>query len=153
MQEPPTRIRRATIDDLDTIVSFNEALAKETEDKSLDRQVLEAGVKAALEDPNRCNYWLAETADRVAGQTMVTIEWSDWRNGFFWWIQSVYIAAAFRRQGIFRAIYRQIQSEAKAEKDVCGIRLYVYHSNERAMETYRSLGMIESNYRFFEETW
>lgn len=153
MQRPPIKIRRATINDLDTIVSFNEALALETEDKSLNHETLQAGVRAALGDPTRCNYWLAETGDRIAGQTMVTVEWSDWRNGFFWWIQSVYIAAAFRRQGVFRTIYRHVQAEAKADADVCGIRLYVYGSNERAMETYRSLGMVESNYRLFEETW
>ena len=95
----------------------------------------------------------AEIDGRIAGQTMITVEWSDWRNGFFWWIQSVYVRAEFRRKGVFQAIYRHIQTRAKAEEDVCGIRLYVYHDNQRAMETYNSLGMVESEYRFFEEAW
>lgn len=146
-------IRRATIDDLETVVRYNAALADETEDKSLDRSVLTAGVRRALEDDSLCAYYIAELRGEPVGQTAVTFEWSDWRNGLFWWIQSVYVDARFRRKGVFRALYAHVQAAAKSQPDVCGLRLYVIRENTLAIETYRNLGMTVSDYLLCEEDW
>lgn len=146
-------IRRATIDDLKTVVRYNAALAKETEDQSLDRSVLTSGVRRALQDDSLCVYYIAELGGEPVGQTAITFEWSDWRNGLFWWIQSVYVDDRFRRKGVFRALYAHVQAEAKSQPDVCGLRLYVIRDNTRALDTYRNLGMTVSDYLLCEEDW
>ena len=146
-------IRRATIADLETVVRYNAALADETEDKSLDRSVLTSGVRRALEDDSLCAYYMAEVNGEPVGQVAVTFEWSDWRNGLFWWFQSVFVDERFRRKGVFRALYAHVQAEAKAQPDVCGLRLYVIRENTRAIETYRNLGMTVSDYLLCEEDW
>ena len=153
MTNETIRIRQATPDDLLTVVSFNRAIAEETEGKTLDAQVVTEGVRTALGDPARSLYFMAECNNRVVGQTMVTFEWSDWRNGYFWWIQSVYVAPDSRRRGVFRALYKHIQDLAKGQTNVCGIRLYVYNKNERALQTYRDLGMTVTDYWLCEEAW
>ena len=89
----------------------------------------------------------------VVGQTAITREWSDWRNGWIWWLQSVYIDAEFRGQGIFRALYRHISGPALAEPDVIGMRLYVENGNLRAQQTYQALGMKPGGYSVLEELW
>lgn len=147
------RIRPATRKDLDRVVEFNLGLASETEGKALDRDTLRAGIEAALSDPIRARYFLAEVDGRVVGQTMFTREWSDWRNAYFWWIQSVYIDADHRGRGVFRALYSHIRELAKREPDVCGIRLYVDKQNHRAIETYQRLGMELTDYLICEEFW
>lgn len=150
--EAPT-IRPATMMDVETIVAFNQAMANETEDRSLDPAAIGAGVQAALEDPNRCMYFVAEADGAPVGQTMVTSEWSDWRNGYFWWIQSVYVDPRYRRRGIFRSLYEYIRDLAKTRPDVCGLRLYVHRDNRRALDTYRGVGMTLSDYLLCEEDW
>ena len=147
------RIRSAAPGDADTIAAFNRAVALESEGKTLDASVLAAGVRAALSDADRCAYLLAEVAGAVAGQLMLTYEWSDWRNGWFWWIQSVYVDPSFRRRGVFRALYEHVGALARARDDVRGVRLYVHEENARAIETYRALGMSLSPYRVCEEAW
>jgi len=144
-------IRQAQPHDLDTIVGYNRAMAIETEDKVLDDATSLAGVKAALDDPSRCNYYLAEFDGKVVGQTMVTFEWSDWRNSWYWWIQSVYVEPNARRKGMFSALYNHIQTLAKKQADVCGIRLYVFHANDRAKQTYEKLGMTHGHYVLCED--
>ncbi len=146
-------VRRAAIEDLDRIVAFNAAIAVETEGKKLDPRTLRDGVRAALSDPHRSLYFLAEVEGVVAGQTMVTFEWSDWRNNHFWWIQSVYVDPRFRRRGVFRALHEYIRGAARSRPDVCGLRLYVHKENHRAMNTYRELGMPLSDYLMCEEDW
>ena len=126
-------------------------MAWETEQKELPSDVALSGVEQALADRSRATYYLAEVDGVVAGQTMVTVEWSDWRCGFFWWIQSVYVAPEFRRHGVFRALHEHIRAEAKARPDVCGLRLYVHHDNTKAMHTYKQLGMKRTDYLLFEE--
>ena len=153
MKDRPICIRVARPEDLDSIVGFNAAIAAETEGKALDVATLRSGVLRALGDSADCTYFLAEMNGIVAGQTMVTYEWSDWRNGFFWWIQSVYVAPRFRRQGVFRELHRHIRNLAAKQQDVCGIRLYVHRENHGAQRTYRQLGMTETAYRLYEETW
>jgi ribosomal protein S18 acetylase RimI-like enzyme len=140
-------IRRATAADLDTIVRFNAALARESEGKILDEAVLRAGVSAALADPaSKGHYTIAERDGEAVGQVLITFEWSDWRNGWYWWIQSVYVRADARRQGVFRALYRHLEAEAIADPTVIGLRLYVENGNKRAQATYQALGMEDENY-------
>lgn len=143
-------IRDATPADQAVIVDFNSRLAKETEGKTLDRNLIEPGVSALLADVTKGRYWLAVADDKVIGQLMVTYEWSDWRNGMLWWIQSVYVMADFRRKGVFSALYGHVQSMVKADSTACGIRLYVEKDNERAQNTYRKHGMTDPGYRVME---
>ena len=137
------------------IVEFNRRLALETESKVLEPAVLEAGVACALADPERLRYWVAEVPGEVqpVGQAAITREWSDWRKGWIWWLQSVYVAEAFRGRGIFRALFHQIRAEAKALPDVIGLRLYVEDSNEPARRTYQALGMKPGGYSVYEDLW
>lgn len=143
-------IREATTDDLADVVRFNAAMALETEGKALDQDVLTSGVRRALADPAKCRYFLAETAGKVVGQLMFTLEWSDWRDGWFWWIQSVYVDRAFRRQGVFSALYGHLADLASSTPDVCGLRLYVEGDNSAAQQVYDALGMDMTGYRVME---
>ena len=143
-------IREAKAEDAETIASFNQGIAEETEGKHLDEATILAGVSRLLAEPSRGRYWLAEVDGRVVGQTMVTYEWSDWRNGNVWWLQSVYVISDFRRKGVFTALYAEIESLARQDADACGIRLYVEKQNERAQATYRALGMQSDTYLVME---
>ena len=145
-------IREATPEDGDRIVLFNQAMAKETEGRMLDRGVLARGVAAMLEDPTRGRYYVAEDGGDIVGQLAVTTEWSDWRNGAIWWIQSVYVARSHRRQGIYGRLHRHVRETARREGAV-GLRLYVEGDNEPAQAVYRSLGMRPSHYVMYEELW
>jgi len=144
------KIRKATPRDVDTLAYFNTAIAWETESKRLDPDTITRGVENLLRRPELGFYLLAELEGQIAGALMITSEWSDWRNGLFWWIQSVYVRAEYRRQGVFRHLYEEVERQARKDKDVCGLRLYVEHNNHTAQRTYRSLGMEETNYRLYE---
>jgi GNAT superfamily N-acetyltransferase len=154
--EPSPRVRGASAADLNAIVEFNRLLAFETEQKSLDEATLRSGVAEALADaPGRIRYWIAESGEpaRPVGQAGVTREWSDWRNGWIWWLQSVYVDSAYRGQGVFRAIFEEIRRQAYARPDVIGVRLYVEESNRRAQQTYEALGLSPGGYHVFEQLW
>lgn len=144
-------IREARPDDWPVIAEFNCRLALETENKRLDPTMIENGVRTLLQEPARGRYFLAVIDDRVVGQLMHTREWSDWRNGDIWWLQSVYVSAEFRRRGVFRCLYQHLQTLAENDPRVVGIRLYVEHGNARAQETYRSLGMTGGGYEVMEQ--
>jgi ribosomal protein S18 acetylase RimI-like enzyme len=146
-------IRRANPEDAQVIAAHNAAIAKETENKILDPQTGARGVAGLFEDPGRGFYLLAERESAVIGQLMVTFEWSDWRDGDFWWIQSVYVRPEARRDGVFSALYRHLEKEAKAAPKVCGLRLYAETENTRAHSTYESLGMRPAAYRMYEVDW
>jgi ribosomal protein S18 acetylase RimI-like enzyme len=146
------RIRPATPVDAAVIASFNAAMALETEHKSLDPSILRAGVGRAIAQPDAGRYFLAEIAGQVAGQLMITFEWSDWRNANFWWIQSVYVHPDFRAKGVFKALYRHVEQLARQAK-ACGLRLYVERDNANAQEVYRRLGMENAGYFVFETDW
>ncbi len=146
-------IRLATPADRDVIADFNVRLAAESEAKSLDTQTVRRGVDAALADPRRCRYYLASAGERIVGQTMITYEWSDWRNRWFWWIQSVYVHPDHRQRGVYRAIHQHIEREARRHQDVCGLRLYVDTRNTKAMKTYEALGMTPGGYILYETDW
>ena len=143
-------IRDAVAADAETIAGFNRALARETEDHDLDAATVGRGVARFLDGHGAGFYLLAELAGRPVGCLMITHEWSDWRDGNLWWIQSVYVDPPARRRGVFRALYAEVERRAAADPDVCGIRLYVERDNERAQRTYRTLGMVEKPYRIYE---
>ncbi|MEX2495338.1 MAG: GNAT family N-acetyltransferase [Woeseia sp.] len=143
-------IRDAYPEDGGTISEFNMKMAVETEGRDLDRETITAGVAAVLEDASKGRYWVAEAGGKIVGQLMVTQEWSDWRNGLFWWIQSVYVEEDYRRKGVFSALHRHVESLARARNDICGLRLYVEHDNRRAQRTYEALGMTAPGYQVME---
>jgi GNAT superfamily N-acetyltransferase len=139
-------IRTATVSDLDFLLDCNAAMARETEHKVLDRAVLARGTRAIFDDPHRGFYLIAERDGARAGCLLLTHEWSDWRNGDWWWLQSVYVTAVHRRCGVFRALYAEVERRARAAGAI-GLRLYVERDNARAQQTYLSLGMKEEPYK------
>lgn len=143
-------IRDATSNDAATIADFNTRMAMETEGRPLSPELINAGVTAVLNDPAKGRYWVAEIGGEVVGQLLVTFEWSDWRNGVFWWIQSVYVHADHRRAGVFSVLYRHVENLARKSDDICGLRLYVERRNRRAQDTYRALGMKAPGYLVME---
>jgi GNAT superfamily N-acetyltransferase len=145
------RIRLAQAADAADIVRFNAAMAIETEHRKLDEAVLRAGVDAALADARHGFYLVAESAGRVVACLLITYEWSDWRNGQWWWLQSVYVQEEFRRYGVFRALYAEVERRVRATPDAIGLRLYVERDNRRAQATYATLGMHETDYRLYEK--
>lgn len=145
------QIRLATPQDAPVLVEFNAAMALETEGKELLPEVIGAGVRSLLGNPASGFYLVAEKEDRVVGSLMITKEWSDWRNGAFWWIQSVYVRPELRRQGVYKRLYRHVQEMAAKDPAVCGFRLYVERENVRAQATYDALGMKKTGYLMFEE--
>jgi ribosomal protein S18 acetylase RimI-like enzyme len=144
-------MRKATAKDTKAIAEFNSAMALETEVKRLMPQVIAAGVANLIANPERGFYIVCEGESGLKACLMVTTEWSDWRNGNFWWIQSVYVKPEFRRQGVYRAMYEYLKTLALADANVCGFRLYVEKENTTAQNTYASLGMTETDYLMFEE--
>ena len=144
-------IRVAQPADVKLLVKFNQLMAWETEQKQLDEDILTKGVSALIVDENKGFYLVAEQNDIVVGSLMVPTEWSDWRNGVFWWVQSVYITPDFRRQGIYAQLYAQVKILAAQQHNVCGFRLYVEKENLIAQKTYESLGMQPTHYLMYEE--
>lgn len=144
-------IRQAQVKDAEAIANFNRLMAFETEHKKLLPEVILAGVNTMIANPNHGFYLVADADNEIAGSLMVTTEWSDWRNGVVWWVQSVYVREEYRRQGIYRALYEEVKTLAEQDPSVCGFRLYVEKDNVNAQKTYESLGMIETNYLMYEE--
>lgn len=148
-------VRPASGDDVDSLVAFSAAMAWETEQRRLDEARLREGTLSMLRTPSLGFFMVAEVRDsdrpRVIGQLMITYEWSDWRNGVFWWIQSVYVDPAWRRRGVFRHMHEAVISSAKAASDVCGVRLYVEHNNRTAQTVYQRLGLSPSAYKVYEQ--
>ena len=142
----PFIVRRAVPNDAPAIVEFNRRLASETENVTLDLRVLGPGVAAVLADSSRGRYFVADDAGNVIGQLMVTYEWSDWRNGWIWWIQSVYVRADRRKSKVFRSIFQFAVAQARAEGNVVAMRLYVEQENHPAQETYKRLGFEEMHF-------
>ena len=143
-------IRRGEPRDAGVIAEFNRRMAWETEHKHLDPAVLARGVGRVFTDPAKGFYLVAEAEGEVVGQLMVTYEWSDWRDGWVWWVQSVYVREDYRRTGVFKALYAEVMRQAREAGDVIGVRLYVEKENTRAQETYRHLGMGDAGYLVWE---
>lgn len=144
-------IREANSEDADVLADFNIQMALETEQKTLDPGLIQKGVIRLFEEPDLGFYTVVEVDGEIVGALMITTEWSDWRNGLFWWIQSVYILPEFRRQGMFASLYKHIRDRARQDPAICGLRLYVEKENTRAQQTYLKVGMQETDYRLYEE--
>jgi len=150
---PKYQVRDATPTDIETIVAFNRAMARETEGKDLAVEVLLPGVRTVIANSTLGRYFVACHGAELVGQLMITTEWSDWRNGQIWWIQSVYVRPDHRRRGVFRALYRHAEQVARTTPGVVGLRLYVEHNNAVAQRAYESLGMQDAGYLVFETMW
>lgn len=152
------RVRTAQPGDAQWLAACALAMAHETEDKALDPATVRAGIEAGLADPAKARYFVAmpdvragaDTLGMPAGTLMLTREWSDWRNGDWWWIQSVYVMPQFRKRGVFAALYRHVEALARAAPDVVGLRLYVERNNAGARATYARLGMRDAGYSILE---
>ncbi|WP_340111196.1 GNAT family N-acetyltransferase [Maribellus mangrovi] len=144
------KVRKATIKDYESIVNFQQAMARETEGIELRIDPLEKGVKAVLEDPSKGIYYVAEVNKKVVSSLLTTYEWSDWRNGTVLWIQSVYVMPQYRRRGVYRNMYSHIKSLVLSSDNLMGIRLYADKSNLAAHKTYENLGMNQDHYITFE---
>ena len=150
MNDIKITIREATREDTENIVRFQEGMALETEGKVLDQVLLRDGITAIFDSSQKGFYIVAEVGSVVVGSLLITYEWSDWRNATFWWIQSVFVDANWRRNGVYRSMYDYVVNVAKSRKDICGIRLYVERTNTIAQETYKDLGMTHSHYDLYE---
>ncbi|MCP1726382.1 ribosomal protein S18 acetylase RimI-like enzyme [Natronospira proteinivora] len=150
MSQDQIKIRPAQPDDAAVIVDFNRQLAQETEGLILDESRVRPGVEAVLVNPSLGRYFISELAGEVVGQIGLTYEWSDWRNGHFWWIQSVYVLPQARRAGVFRALYHHVEAMALEDPACTGLRLYVEPENQRAIDTYKALGLSDAPYRMLE---
>ncbi|MDH4082848.1 MAG: GNAT family N-acetyltransferase [Nitrospira sp.] len=148
-------IRPAGQDDTNTITGFNAAMALETEQRHLDQATLRDGIRSLLSHPEYGFYIIAERSplneNQPIGQMMITFEWSDWRNGVFWWIQSVYVVPGQRGQGVYHAMHRHILDKAGKDQRVCGIRLYVARDNHQAHAAYQRVGLVRSPYELYEQ--
>ncbi len=143
-------VREATPGDVPLMARWAEAMAFETENKQLDLDTVSRGIGIGVGDPTRSRYFMAGIAGEPVGTLMFTFEWSDWRCAWWWWIQSVYVAPAHRRKGVYRALYAHVLELARQQDDVCGLRLYVERENVSAQRTYEFLGMGDSGYRMYE---
>ena len=145
------QIRPARAEDAALLARWAQAMALETENKILPDADVLSGIARGIADPALARYFVAEQDGVPAGTLMYTFEWSDWRNGLWWWIQSVYVPPEFRRRGVYRALYAHVRALAEADAGVCGIRLYVENDNRIARSTYEALGMQDAHYRIYEQ--
>lgn len=143
------KIREAYRADAETIIAFQQNMAMETEGMELGYSTISGGVMAVFNDPSKGTYFVAESDNKVVASLLITPEWSDWRNSYIWWFQSVYVIAEQRRKGIFREMYAFIK-EAAHKKNIPGLRLYVEKDNIKAQKTYEALGMNSRHYQLFE---
>lgn len=143
-------IREGTRQDTDDILRFQQAMASETEGKVLDEALLRKGITTIFDSSEKGFYLVAEVDGRLVGNLLTTYEWSDWRNATFWWIQSVFVDANWRRKGVYRSMYDYLFRVADCRVDICGIRLYVERANKIAQQTYKDLGMAKSHYDLYE---
>jgi ribosomal protein S18 acetylase RimI-like enzyme len=143
-------VRDALKSDLEEILDFQINMAKETESIDLERDVLKIGVSSVLEDSAKAKYFIADNEGEAAGMLMITTEWSDWRNGWVWWIQSVYVKPGYRKMGVYKMLYNHIKKIVGSSDELKGIRLYVDKRNVRAQQVYESLGMTGDHYTTYE---
>ncbi len=144
-------IRQALKHDIEELAQFNINMARETEGLELIPEVIKAGVRGMIENPQMGYYLVIELDNQIQASLMVTHEWSDWRNGIFWWIQSVYVREGYRGQGLYRALYERVRELAEQQSAVCGFRLYVERNNLVAQKTYEALGMQQTDYKIYEQ--
>ena len=150
-KNPEIVVRQATLDDSMILSQFNMSMAEETEGRQLDQTTVNAGVKQLFRDSRQGFYLMAEVGGSARGSLMITYEWSDWRNGLFWWIQSVYVVPAARRSGVFTALYQYVKKMAQDDNAACGLRLYMEKDNLPARAVYMAIGMDTTPYQVFED--
>ena len=144
-------ITKGQIEDIENIAQFQVDMAMESEGTQLDKDTVTKGVSAAMADENKGLYYIARVDGKAVGSLMLTREWSDWNNGWYWWIQSVYVEPDYRRQGVYKSMYQAVCTDAK-QQNIAQVRLYVDKTNTRGQEVYSSLGMQESHYLIYETT-
>lgn len=149
--ESAIRVRMAEPRDVEAIAELNFAMASETEHRALCRSTLVRGVRAVFDNADHGFYVVAESDGDVVGCLLITSEWSDWRCGLFWWIQSLYVRPSFRRRGVLRQLHEFVKTEASRRPEICGLRLYVEQSNDVAQRAYRQIGMKMTTYRMYEQ--
>ena len=142
--------RKGAISDIEIIVQFQKNMALETEEKILLESSIRSGVTEVIGDEQKGTYLVAEHEDKIIGSLLITYEWSDWRNGWFWWIQSVYVKKEWRRKGVYSHLYDEVKKLSLNEGNVCGIRLYVEKENRIAQTVYKNLGMYDTKYLLYE---
>lgn len=145
------KIEKASSRHIDDLIDFQQRLAFESENVQLNAETLRAGMSAMFADPSKGSYYVAVENEEVVGCHMITFEWSDWRNGMVWWLQSVYVKETHRKKGIFKMMYDNVISIIRENPDLIGLRLYVDKSNTRAMKVYESMGMDGSHYTVYEQ--
>ncbi len=150
-KNPEIVVRQATLDDSMILSQFNMSMAEETEGRQLDQTTVNAGVKQLFRDSRQGFYLMAEVGGSARGSLMITYEWSDWRNGLFWWIQSVYVVPTARRSGVFTALYQYVKKMAQDDNAACGLRLYMEKDNLAARAVYMAMGMDTTPYQVFED--
>ena len=150
-KNPEIVVRQSTLDDSTILSQFNKSMAEETEGRQLDQTTVNAGVKQLFRDSRQGFYLMAEVGGSARGSLMITYEWSDWRNGLFWWIQSVYVVPAARRSGVFTALYQYVKKMAQDDNAACGLRLYMEKDNLPARAVYMAMGMDTTPYQVFED--
>jgi GNAT superfamily N-acetyltransferase len=150
-KNPEIVVRQATLDDSTILSQFNMSMAEETEGRQLDQTTVNAGVKQLFRDSRQGFYLMAEVGGSARGSLMITYEWSDWRNGLFWWIQSVYVVPVARRSGVFTALYQYVKKMAQDDEAACGLRLYMEKDNLSARAVYMAMGMDTTPYQVFED--
>jgi len=143
-------IQKAERQHIDTLIDFQQRLAYESEEVVLDGSILRKGMEAMFADPGKGLYYVALDGEEIVGCHMITYEWSDWRNGMVWWLQSVYVTESCRKKGIFKMMYDNVISMIRKDPNLIGLRLYVDKSNERAMKVYGAMGMDGSHYTVYE---
>jgi len=143
-------VRKANREDIPDIVDFQKQMAQETEDFSLNDQKINLGVKAVFGDPEKGFYMVSVIESKVVASMMITPEWSDWRNGHFLWIQSLYVIPEFRKKGVFRKMFQYVKQVVVESENYLGLRLYVEENNKNAMDVYTNVGMRDSYYKMFE---
>ncbi|MHC4518697.1 MAG: GNAT family N-acetyltransferase [Planctomycetota bacterium] len=144
-------IRMGTRADAETLAQFNASMAWETEEKRLDLPAVMRGVEGVFADADNGFYVVATDNGNVVGSLLVTYEWSDWRCGRYWWVQSVYVKPECRRRGVFRELYAFVKAKAQDKAGVCGLRLYVEKANQNAQQCYSRMGLEETPYKVYEE--
>ena len=150
-KNPEIVVRQATLDDSTILSQFNMSMAEETEGRQLDQTTVNAGVKQLFRDSRQGFYLMAEVGGSARGSLMITYEWSDWRNGLFWWIQSVYVVPTARRSGVFTALDQYVKKMAQDDNAECGLRLYMEKDNLPARAVYMAMGMDTTPYQVFED--
>jgi ribosomal protein S18 acetylase RimI-like enzyme len=144
------KIRKADIDDVEIITSFQIKMALETENLELDKKTVKKGVTSVFKNKNKGQYYVAEENNKIIGSLLVTPEWSDWRNGTILWIQSTYVTPVYRRKGVFKYMYNHLKKQVKKSDNLLGLRLYVDKTNQNAQKTYEKLGMNDEHYKTYE---